>query len=255
MTAEAAATMSSCRRAVRTALRPEPRPRAAPTASEATAVTTAGATTAAAPSVTNRGTSGTRAPSAKSSSEPAAATAGEPASSAPTPNRMRRLVCRAVRPAETTPRVARTAVTGSRPRSRRLRARWAITTGGECRQASCSESSVPRATSRWPRTDTHSQAAVDSAPATGPASPDSRTVAASTEAPAMPRMKQRLLTSPSLTPRTAARIPPPATRPAVRPIAASSASAASSSWSVRAAGSRPGAMVARSGPGADMRPA
>ena len=65
--------------------------------------------------------------------------------------------------------------------------------------------------STWLRTDTHSPAAIDSAPATREADPARRTSAAEALAPATAKMRQTLVTSPSLTPSTAARALPFAT--------------------------------------------
>ena len=57
--------------------------------------------------------------------------------------------------------------------------------------------------------DTYSPAAMENEPAMRPATPASRTAEAEECAPAMPRMRATLDTRPSLTPKTAARAPPP----------------------------------------------
>ena len=59
------------------------------------------------------------------------------------------------------------------------------------------------------RTLTHSPAAIEIAPANRPDTPARRTSEPSVEAPAMPRIRATLETSPSLTPKTAARAFPP----------------------------------------------
>src|SRR5487761_667692 len=63
--------------------------------------------------------------------------------------------------------------------------------------------------SRWALMDTYSPAAMEKAPPTSPASPARRTTPAWGWAPAMPRMRETLVTRPSLIPNTAARAPPP----------------------------------------------
>ena len=70
------------------------------------------------------------------------------------------------------------------------------------RASSRSKSSV------WARIETYSPAAMEKAPAIIPARPARRTTACEACAPAMPKMSETLVTSPSLTPKTAARAPP-----------------------------------------------
>ena len=57
--------------------------------------------------------------------------------------------------------------------------------------------------------ETYSPDAMEKAPATSPAMPANRTTAPPGWAPAKPKMSDTLVTSPSLTPNTAARAPPP----------------------------------------------
>ena len=61
----------------------------------------------------------------------------------------------------------------------------------------------------WAFTDTYSPAAIEMAPASSPETPATRTNAASVVAPAIPRINATFDTSPSLTPKTAARALPP----------------------------------------------
>lgn len=79
--------------------------------------------------------------------------------------------------------------------------------------------------SRWERTEIHSPAPIDSAPASSPAMPVSSTVLVATPPALTPMTRARLLTSPSLAPKTAARNVPD-TR--LRPRAASPRT--TSSW-------------------------
>src|SRR5215213_568721 len=61
------------------------------------------------------------------------------------------------------------------------------------------------------RTELYSPAAMEIDPATSPARPATRTTAGAGSAPATPRIRPRLETRPSLTPKTAARAAPPVT--------------------------------------------
>src|SRR5436305_3254669 len=72
-------------------------------------------------------------------------------------------------------------------------------------------SSSRSSNSLWAFIDTYSPAAIEKAPAIHPASPASRTYCGPLDAaaPATPRMRETLLTSPSLMPNTAARAVPP----------------------------------------------
>src|SRR5271165_4890074 len=65
--------------------------------------------------------------------------------------------------------------------------------------------------SRWACIDTYSPAPIENAPATSPASPARRTKLAPGLAPATPSISETFVTNPSLTPKTAARAPPPRT--------------------------------------------
>jgi len=67
---------------------------------------------------------------------------------------------------------------------------------------------MPSKSSTWLRTEIHSPAAIDSAPAIRLAKPARRTAERDASAPATARIRQTLLTSPSFTPRTAARAAP-----------------------------------------------
>ena len=63
--------------------------------------------------------------------------------------------------------------------------------------------------SRWERTETYSPAAMESAPASRPATPVISTIPDPAPAPATPMTSAALETSPSLTPNTVARRLPP----------------------------------------------
>ncbi len=93
--------------------------------------------------------------------------------------------------------------------------------------------------SRWDRTETYSPAAMDSAPASRPATPVNSTTDGATPVAPMPITSARLETSPSFMPKTAARkLPASCSRPrAARPRTTSSWMASSAtmpsgaSWS------------------------
>ena len=63
--------------------------------------------------------------------------------------------------------------------------------------------------SRWADIEIHSPDAMENAPAMSTAIPARRTTLGPALAPAKPRINDTLVTSPSLTPNTAARAPPP----------------------------------------------
>jgi hypothetical protein len=86
----------------------------------------------------------------------------------------------------------------------RLRFSWAI---------------IARWLSRWLETDTHSPSAIDTAPATNPASPAVKTGPRAEVAPATPMTMPATDTIPSLAPSTAARNQ--FNRPAVPPVCGS----------------------------------
>ena len=65
--------------------------------------------------------------------------------------------------------------------------------------------------SRWAVMERYSPAAMEKEPAISPATPARRTIEPPGFAPAMPRTRETLVTSPSLMPKTAARAPPPRT--------------------------------------------
>src|ERR1700685_3607957 len=77
------------------------------------------------------------------------------------------------------------------------------------RRSDCRSTSSSRwRSSRWACIERYSPAAIENAPATRPATPVSRTIDPPGWAPATPRISETFVTSPSLTPKTAARGPP-----------------------------------------------
>ena len=108
---------------------------------------------------------------------------------------------------------------------RPARARWHRGRGaGSTVWASEMSGAEAASSSRCERTETYSPAPIDSAPASSPASPVSRTVVVDAPPPVTPSTRARLLTRPSLAPNTAARnVPETRARPrAARPRTTSS---------------------------------
>src|SRR5580704_4231845 len=88
------------------------------------------------------------------------------------------------------------AVSSRRSASGARRSDWRSTSSSRWRSSRCA------------CIDTYSPAAIENAPATSPATPVSRTIVPAGWAPATPRISETFVTSPSLTPKIAARAPP-----------------------------------------------
>ncbi len=167
------------------------------------------ASTAAVPLPKNQGRSGTRAPTAKLPNEEAAAAGGDPIEPGLTPSSSR--VCTS---SASSGSLARAVATSSAAPTGTPRETYSATS------SLCSDSGWRRSSSRsmatsrwissfWALIETYSPAAMENAPATSPARPARRTTPAAGWAPATPRMRETLVSRPSLTPKTAARAAPP----------------------------------------------
>ena len=101
------------------------------------------------------------------------------------------------------------ATPGSMPRRTYMPRSSAASPSGLRRSERRSTSSSRSISSRWAVMERYSPAAMEKEPATRPATPARRTIEPPGLAPAMPRTRETLVTSPSLIPKTAARAPPP----------------------------------------------
>ena len=147
--------------------------------------------------------SGTAAPAANSASELVAAVHGEPSSPGFTPNTVRAVKSKKRCSSSGSSVEARSAVSVAKPASTNLSVSSPSTSRGLRCTSARSSARIPRYSSTWLRTLTHSPAAIDSAPATRLARPATRTAPAELSAPATARIRQMLVTSPSFTPSTA----------------------------------------------------
>ncbi len=158
------------------------------------------------PAATRNGSNGTSAPALYSTKEITAACTGlPPRSCGLMPSTSRAKVSRAARGLRMISSAARSASAGSTPLP-------TITVTSRCRAraASCASSCARSRRrllfiSRLLVTDSHSPSAIEQAPAVRPASPARMTASREAAAPSRPITRQKLDTSPSLTPSTAAR--------------------------------------------------
>ncbi len=180
-----------------------------PTTSEATAPSTIDSTMAVVPEVKSHGSRGMKAPMAKVTKEAAAACHGEPRLWVEIPSSSRACVSSASSGSCITSLTISLATPGSIPRFTYMPRSSAASPSGLCRSARRSTSSSRSISSRWAVMETYSPAAMEKEPAMSPATPARRTIEPPGLAPAMPRTSETLVTRPSLTPKTAARAPPP----------------------------------------------
>ena len=101
------------------------------------------------------------------------------------------------------------ATVGSMPRFTYMPRNSVVSPSGLFFSALRSTSISRSSSSRWALMERYSPAAMEKDPATSPATPARRTIPGPGLAPAMPRTSETLVTSPSLTPKMAARAPPP----------------------------------------------
>src|SRR5438445_2078765 len=155
----------------------------------------------------NQGMRGTRAPPAKVSSEVNAAFQGDPSSSGSMP-RERAYTARARSGISAICWEGLCVVAGRTPSLWMNSASSCLARSGARLRWSRYSESRRRSSSTCAAMDTYSPTAMDTAPATSEANPASSTTLLLCCAPATPRIRATLVTSPSLTPSTAARVAP-----------------------------------------------